>query len=236
MSTDLDNLLQQYGLNNGAPKGALASSQLSALSAPAPGAESTDPAIGTGPLQQAQTGLDYAKQLAATAQHAIHSTAQAAAKMPGAVGAIGGVVAGTIPDPQQLPSVVQSLIRRHESRDNYSALNQQGSTASGAYQYTDPTWNGYGGYSRAAFAPRAVQDARAQQDGTANLAKFNGDPFKAIAAHYLPAAAANPATWTQPYRLASGKTVSPVADYVKQTVAGTPLQGQFDAYLKHYAS
>jgi len=133
--------------------------------------------------------------------------------------------------------LLADLIRQHESGGNYAAINhdQPGNTASGAYQYTDPTWAGYGGYRSAALAPRAVQDQRAQADVAASLKRYGGDAFKAIAHHYLPAAANDPATWSQPYKLPNGHTVAPVADYVKATVANTPLQGQFDAYLKHYS-
>lgn len=58
-------------------------------------------------------------------------------------------------------------VRNHESAEAglYSAINQQGSSASGAYQFLDSTWrvvapqSGHGGYARAVHAPWYVQDA-----------------------------------------------------------------------------
>jgi hypothetical protein len=55
-------------------------------------------------------------------------------------------------------------VKQHESHGNYKAENPT-STASGAYQFIDATWRSYAkragftGYSHAAFAPPATQDA-----------------------------------------------------------------------------
>lgn len=58
-----------------------------------------------------------------------------------------------------LPAVLLR-IRWCESRDQYDAENPT-STASGAWQILDGTWNGWRGYARAVHAPRRVQDAKA---------------------------------------------------------------------------
>ena len=62
------------------------------------------------------------------------------------------------------PSGFLACVMRHESGGNYQAENPV-STASGAYQFLDSTWRtmsaraGHSGYSHAASAPPAVQDA-----------------------------------------------------------------------------
>ena len=49
------------------------------------------------------------------------------------------------------------------------------STASGAYQFLDSSWGGYGGYRRAKDAPPAVQDAKAAELATCILDRNGGD-------------------------------------------------------------
>lgn len=65
-------------------------------------------------------------------------------------------------------------VKQRESGGSYSAQNPT-SSASGAWQFLDSTWGGYGGYSRAADAPPAVQDERARQlwDGGAGCSHWS---------------------------------------------------------------
>lgn len=65
-------------------------------------------------------------------------------------------------------------IRTLESGGDYTA-EAAGSTASGAYQFLDSSWAGYGGYQRAADAPPAVQDEKAVELVTSVLERYGGD-------------------------------------------------------------
>jgi hypothetical protein len=65
----------------------------------------------------------------------------------------------SLPTGRHLPAVLLR-IRHCESHDNYRARNQH-SSASGAWQILDGTWDRFRGYRRAVHAPRAVQDAKA---------------------------------------------------------------------------
>ena len=128
------------------------------------------------------------------------------------------------------------LQRRAESSGNYQALNKEakGNTASGAYQYTDGTWNNYGGYPKALLAPRAVQDRRFAEDIAQRVRRYNGDLFKAAASHYLPAYAGNPSGWNEPVKIRTKSgyvTVSPIAGYLKKVFKGTPYADQLEAYI-----
>lgn len=75
---------------------------------------------------------------------------------------------------------ILSTIKQRESSGNYRA-EASTSTASGAYQFTDGTWRsvsaaaGYSGYSHAADAPPAVQDAVAGWYVKDILNRSNGD-------------------------------------------------------------
>ena len=95
------------------------------------------------------------------------------------------------------------------------------STASGKYQYINSKWDNYGGYAHAMDAPPEVQEQRMRSDVMDNLNRFQGDPFKAAAAHYMPARADDPSTWNNPVVDKHGKEIKgapTVADYVGRVV------------------
>lgn len=128
-----------------------------------------------------------------------------------------------------MAKTLTQIIKEKESTDNYQAVNPK-SSASGAYQYTDSTWNNYGGYPKAALAPPAVQDQKFREDIVNRLSTYGGDPYKAIAAHYLPALADDPTKWDKPFKV-HGKVVKPVLSYVRYVTKGTPLEAGLNEYL-----
>ena len=90
---------------------------------------------------------------------------------------------GGTPDPSGLTQdMVIYGIKMQESRGDYHAENPT-STASGAYQYIDGTWDGYQGYSHASDAPAAVQDAKMREDTQAAFDRL-GDWERVIASHF----------------------------------------------------
>ncbi len=92
--------------------------------------------------------------------------------------------------------VVQALGDLESGGGGYTAESKT-STASGKYQYTDATWNLYGGYARAMDAPPEVQDRRMKEDLQARHKRYNGDIEKIIAAHYYPKWADDKSLWDQ---------------------------------------
>jgi hypothetical protein len=85
---------------------------------------------------------------------------------------------------------ILATIRQMESGGDYTARAAKAS-ASGAYQYVDGTWNGYGGYQSAWMAPPAVQDARALADVQSLLDRY-GDVAAIPVAWYWPRALSHP--------------------------------------------
>lgn len=86
---------------------------------------------------------------------------------------------------------ILATIRKLESGGNYTAQNKH-SSASGAYQFIDSTWNNYGGYKHAKDAPPSVQDARARADVQRILASYNGDVSVVPQYWYYPAGIGKP--------------------------------------------
>jgi len=71
------------------------------------------------------------------------------------------------------------------------------SSACGAFQYMNETWNNFMGYKSACQAPEWVQDARIISELKVSFAKYK-DWKKVVAAHLYPSRADNVATWSKP--------------------------------------
>ena len=100
--------------------------------------------------------------------------------MPDSAGS-GSSQHGTDVDHLTVDDVMHGIMMQ-ESGGNYKAENPY-ETASGAYQYIDGTWAGYGGYSHASDAPKDVQDAKARSDLEAAYKRL-GDWERVIASHF----------------------------------------------------
>lgn len=116
--------------------------------------------------------------------------------------------AGIATNPGAINNYLAAL-RRQESGNNYGARSRH-STASGAYQYIDRTWNNYGGYARAYQAPPAVQDRRAREDAMRAFQRY-GNWENVAASHFYPAWATNRSMWN---RRPGGSFNPTVATYV----------------------
>ena len=85
--------------------------------------------------------------------------------------------------PAELGAIL-ATIRAMESGGDYT-VSSTSSSASGAYQFVDSTWRGYGGYRRAKDAPPPVQDAKAAEQVTSILARNGGDVRTVSVSWYL---------------------------------------------------
>jgi murein DD-endopeptidase MepM/ murein hydrolase activator NlpD len=85
--------------------------------------------------------------------------------------------------PAELGAIL-STIKAMESGGDYTVAAAT-STASGAYQFLDSSWGGYGGYVRAKDAPPAVQDAKAAELAASILARNGGDVSTVPVSWYL---------------------------------------------------
>jgi hypothetical protein len=100
-------------------------------------------------------------------------------------------------------------IRQLESGGDYTAR-ARGSSASGAYQFLDSSWGGYGGYARAYVAPPQVQDAKAMENVTAILATNADDPAAVPVAWYIGhVPAAGSAEWDTTPAPSAGNRLTP---------------------------
>jgi hypothetical protein len=110
--------------------------------------------------------------------------------------------------------------RSAESSNNYQAQHPQYPkfTASGAFGYTDGTWNHFQGYPRAKDAPPEVQDTRMREDLLQQLQRFQGDPFKVVANHYYPRHAHDPTQWDKPLTDSYGKPITDSNGKPAQTI------------------
>lgn len=103
--------------------------------------------------------------------------------------------------------VAMSTTRWLESGNRYDAQ-ARGSTASGAYQILDSTWNGYGGYPRAVLAPPEVQDQFAYEAFTA-LLKRHGNDVSTIPVSWYIGHVPQGAEWDTVPHPEAGNTLTP---------------------------
>lgn len=94
-----------------------------------------------------------------------------------------GACSGVLPADASVEAIA-ATIRQLESGDDYTAR-APGSSASGAYQFLDSSWGGYGGYARAYLAPPEIQDAKAFENINAVLAANNNDPAAVPVSWYI---------------------------------------------------
>lgn len=95
-----------------------------------------------------------------------------------------GARCGSGPPADASVDAILATIRQLESGGDYT-VRAGGSSASGAYQFLDSSWAGYGGYTRAHLAPPAVQDAKATEHVNSILAANDNDPAMVPVSWYI---------------------------------------------------
>ena len=116
------------------------------------------------------------------------------------------------------PDIVRrslATIRAMESGGRYTATNPT-SSASGAYQFLDTTWGGFGGYARAKDAPPAVQDQKAALLVLQIQKRFGLDPKWIPASWYAGMTGATTIDWGT---VLPGGNKSSIAQYVQRWLA-----------------
>lgn len=104
---------------------------------------------------------------------------------------------------------VLATIRALESGGDYT-IRAHGSTASGAYQFLDSSWDGYGGYPHASDAPPEVQDAKAATNVAAILDRNGGDVASVPVVWYIGhVPAADSAEWDRVPAPEAGNRLTP---------------------------
>lgn len=113
---------------------------------------------------------------------------------------------------------VMWAIKMIESHGNYKARSKW-SSASGAYQFIDSTWNNYEGYRRAYLAPNWVQDKRMFYSLRSRFWDKRGDWEKVIAAHFYPAWSDDKSKWHR----SPGNGNPTIWEYVNKVMAKAKL-------------
>lgn len=117
---------------------------------------------------------------------------------------------------------VMNAIAAKESGGDYKSTSEW-SSASGAYQYIDSTWNNYEGYSRAYLAPKEVQDKRMLNELVTNYKRY-GRWDKVIAHHFYPAYADDLSLWDK--KIPGNPTVR---EYVDGILKAAGMKDRYDS-------